>query len=109
MGAIWLWLLHNGTNSLHCAQAYYRVLCSYSTLPLYAIVTQMGSGFKKAIFDEHVQAGLLGWAQKEERRKGLKAASSVAGSSPKEGSKAGIQLASRSPIFLVSNSVFQFL
>ncbi|KAL9259718.1 MLO-like protein [Drosera capensis] len=74
-----------------------QVLCSYSTLPLYAIVTQMGSSFKKAIFDEHVQAGLLGWAQKAKRRKGLKAASSVAGSSPKEGSTAGILLASRSP------------
>ncbi|GAB2226367.1 hypothetical protein Droror1_Dr00022171 [Drosera rotundifolia] len=74
-----------------------QVLCSYSTLPLYAIVTQMGSSFKKAIFDEHVQAGLLGWAQKAKRRKGLKAASSVTGSSPKEGSTAGILLASRSP------------
>ncbi|KAJ9697618.1 hypothetical protein PVL29_009444 [Vitis rotundifolia] len=41
-----------------------QVLCSYSTLPLYAIVTQMGTHFKKAIFDEHVQAGLVGWAQK---------------------------------------------
>ncbi|PPD96365.1 hypothetical protein GOBAR_DD06594 [Gossypium barbadense] len=41
-----------------------QVLCSYSTLPLYAIVTQMGSSFKKSIFDEHVQVGLVGWAQK---------------------------------------------
>ncbi|GAB2212032.1 hypothetical protein Droror1_Dr00025376 [Drosera rotundifolia] len=49
-----------------------QVLCNYSTLPLSAIVTQMGSSFKKAIFDEHVQAGLLGWAQKAKKRKGLK-------------------------------------
>ncbi|WOK96512.1 hypothetical protein Cni_G05219 [Canna indica] len=49
-----------------------QILCSYSTLPLYAIVTQMGSYFKKAIFDEHVQEGLLGWAQKVKKRKGTK-------------------------------------
>ncbi|CAL9128120.1 unnamed protein product [Musa textilis] len=47
-----------------------QLLCSYSTLPLYAIVTQMGSYFKKAIFDEHVQEGLMDWAQKVKRRKG---------------------------------------
>ncbi|XP_022743467.1 MLO-like protein 1 [Durio zibethinus] len=51
-----------------------QVLCSYSTLPLYAIVTQMGSSFKKAIFDEHIQAGLVGWAQKAKKKNALKAA-----------------------------------
>ncbi|XVE90310.1 hypothetical protein DITRI_Ditri20bG0067100 [Diplodiscus trichospermus] len=51
-----------------------QVLCSYSTLPLYAIVTQMGSSFKKAIFDERVQAGLVGWAKNVKKKKGLKAA-----------------------------------
>ncbi|KAG0485111.1 hypothetical protein HPP92_009190 [Vanilla planifolia] len=40
-----------------------QVICSYSTLPLYAIVTQMGSSFKPVIFEDHVQAGLVGWAQ----------------------------------------------
>ncbi|KAK6289182.1 hypothetical protein POUND7_000723 [Theobroma cacao] len=55
-----------------------QVLCSYSTLPLYAIVTQMGSSFKKAIFDEHVQAGLVGWAQKAKKKKGLRAATEAA-------------------------------
>ncbi|XP_017619994.1 MLO-like protein 1 isoform X1 [Gossypium arboreum] len=55
-----------------------QVLCSYSTLPLYAIVTQMGSSFKKSIFDEHVQVGLVGWAQKVKKKKGLKAATGSA-------------------------------
>ncbi|XP_021282490.1 MLO-like protein 1 [Herrania umbratica] len=55
-----------------------QVLCSYSTLPLYAIVTQMGSSFKKAIFDEHVQVGLVGWAQKVKKKKGLRAATEAA-------------------------------
>ncbi|KAK6245187.1 hypothetical protein QUC31_011596 [Theobroma cacao] len=41
-----------------------QFLCSYSTLPLYAIVTQMGSSFKKAIFEEHVQEGIAIWARR---------------------------------------------
>ncbi|GJM92340.1 hypothetical protein PR202_ga08806 [Eleusine coracana subsp. coracana] len=58
-----------------------QLLCSYSTLPLYAIVTQMGTFFKKEIFDEHVQQGLVGWAQKAKKRKALKnGTSSTAGS-----------------------------
>ncbi|KAK9205473.1 hypothetical protein WN943_015740 [Citrus x changshan-huyou] len=40
------------------------VLCSYSILPLYAIVVQMGSKFKKAIFKENIQEGLIHWAKK---------------------------------------------
>uniref|UniRef100_A0A0E0L2L8 MLO-like protein n=1 Tax=Oryza punctata TaxID=4537 RepID=A0A0E0L2L8_ORYPU len=58
-----------------------QLLCSYSTMPLYAVVTQMGSFYKKEIFNDHVQQGVLGWAQKVRMRKGLKeggAAASVA-------------------------------
>ncbi|CAN8230731.1 unnamed protein product [Cochlearia groenlandica] len=40
-----------------------QVLCSYSTLPLYVIVTQMGSKFKKGIFDDVVQSTLEVWLQ----------------------------------------------
>ncbi|XP_048235886.1 MLO-like protein 1 isoform X2 [Ricinus communis] len=68
-----------------------QILCSYSTLPLYAIVTQMGSSFKKAIFDEHVQAGLVGWAQKAKRKKKASTDGSNQASSH-EGSILGIQL-----------------
>ncbi|GMH25654.1 hypothetical protein Nepgr_027497 [Nepenthes gracilis] len=39
-----------------------QVLCSYSTLPLYAIVTQMGSKFKKGIFDKHIHELMDIWA-----------------------------------------------
>ncbi|KAL2508117.1 MLO-like protein 1 [Forsythia ovata] len=70
-----------------------QVLCSYSTLPLYALVTQMGTHFKKSIFDDHVQTGLLGWAQMVRNKKGLRTASG--GSSQRrstEGSAAGIQI-----------------
>ncbi|XP_047960593.1 MLO-like protein 1 isoform X1 [Salvia hispanica] len=41
-----------------------QLLCSYSTLPLYAIVAQMGSSFNKAIFEDHIQAKITGWANK---------------------------------------------
>ncbi|XP_060197494.1 MLO-like protein 1 [Lycium barbarum] len=51
-----------------------QVLCSYSTLPLYALVTQMGSHYKKSMFDDHVQACLLDWAEKVKKKKGHKAA-----------------------------------
>ncbi|XP_042490285.1 MLO-like protein 1 isoform X2 [Macadamia integrifolia] len=73
--------------------AFIQVLCSYSTLPLYAIVTQMGSSFNKAIFDEHIQEKVVGWHQKARRNKGLRAAangSSNVGST--DGSTVGIQL-----------------
>ncbi|KAG6477143.1 MLO-like protein 1 isoform X1 [Zingiber officinale] len=40
-----------------------QLLCGYSTLPLYAIVTQMGNSFNKVIFDENVQTKLFGWAE----------------------------------------------
>ncbi|PUZ65957.1 hypothetical protein GQ55_3G267400 [Panicum hallii var. hallii] len=49
-----------------------QLLCSYSTLPLYAIVTQMGSYYKKEIFNEHVQQGVLGWAEKAKKKSGLR-------------------------------------
>ncbi|KAL0436647.1 UNVERIFIED_CONTAM: MLO-like protein 1 [Sesamum radiatum] len=71
-----------------------QVLCSYSTLPLYALVTQMGTYFKKSIFDEHVQVGLVGWAQKAKKRKGLKATlggSNQGGST--NGPSVGVQMA----------------
>nr|GMC97526.1 MLO-like protein 1 [Ipomoea batatas] len=74
----WIWVQY-GFNSCIMGQVGYIIprlvigvfvqfLCSYSTLPLYAIVTQMGSSFKKAIFQEHIQESLAGWAKKARRR-----------------------------------------
>ncbi|KAE8734610.1 MLO-like protein 13 [Hibiscus syriacus] len=54
-----------------------QVVCSYSTLPLYAIVAQMGSSFNKAIFEDHVQESLLGWAKKVKKKQALKLAAQV--------------------------------
>ncbi|KAL6982592.1 MLO-like protein 5 [Sarracenia purpurea var. burkii] len=38
-----------------------QFLCSYITLPLYALVTQMGSNMKKSIFDEQTTKALKNW------------------------------------------------
>ncbi|KAH1066641.1 hypothetical protein J1N35_031628 [Gossypium stocksii] len=38
-----------------------QVLCSYITLPLYVLVTQMGSCFKEGIFKEHIHSTLTTW------------------------------------------------
>ncbi|GAB2220690.1 hypothetical protein Droror1_Dr00008357 [Drosera rotundifolia] len=75
-----------------------QVLSSYSTLPLYALVTQMGSNFKKAIFDEHVQAGLIGWAQKAKKRKSWKQTNTLPRKSAlKEAPTPSTQLPGREP------------
>ena len=53
----------------------------------------MGSSFKKAIFDEHVQIGLVGWAQKVKKKKALKAASEGAvQANPEERPSVSIQM-----------------
>ncbi|KAK0605188.1 hypothetical protein LWI29_023952 [Acer saccharum] len=38
-----------------------QILCSYVTLPLYALVTQMGSNMKPTIFNEKVAEALRNW------------------------------------------------
>ncbi|KAL7115732.1 hypothetical protein ACP275_04G199300 [Erythranthe tilingii] len=38
-----------------------QILCSYVTLPLYALVTQMGSSMKPTIFNDRVAAALKNW------------------------------------------------
>ncbi|GLJ17825.1 hypothetical protein SUGI_0311720 [Cryptomeria japonica] len=38
-----------------------QILCSYVTLPLYALVTQMGSNMKTNIFDERIAESLKRW------------------------------------------------
>lgn len=64
-------------------------------LPDVCIEMKMGTTYKKAIFDEHVQVGLIGWAEKVKKKKGLKAASNGSGQgSSHEGSTPGIQMGS---------------
>ncbi|KAI4322730.1 hypothetical protein L6164_022397 [Bauhinia variegata] len=44
-----------------------QFLCGYVTLPLYVLVTQMGSGMRKAVFTERVVAGLKNWHRQEKQ------------------------------------------
>eukprot|EP00268_Persea_americana_P001536 TRINITY_DN10471_c0_g1_i4.p1 TRINITY_DN10471_c0_g1~~TRINITY_DN10471_c0_g1_i4.p1 ORF type:complete len:505 (-),score=78.34 TRINITY_DN10471_c0_g1_i4:236-1750(-) len=79
--AFFFWILFTyGFNSCIMEEAGYiatrlvvgvliQVLCSYSTLPLYAIVTQMGSMFKGEIFDAFTHATLHGWAEEARKKK----------------------------------------
>ncbi|WOL17891.1 MLO-like protein 1 isoform X1 [Canna indica] len=43
-------------------------LCCYSTLPLYALVTQMGTHFKDTIFEKNVRDSLVAWTQQAKKR-----------------------------------------
>lgn len=72
-----------------------QFVCSYSTLPLYAIVTQMGSSIKMVAFDEPIQEGLVGWAQKARKNTGARKTSSNGSSQirPKESPSSPLQLA----------------
>ncbi|XP_030925345.1 MLO-like protein 6 [Quercus lobata] len=44
-----------------------QILCSYVTLPLYALVTQMGSNMKPTIFNERVANALRKWHHKAKK------------------------------------------
>ncbi|KAG9129914.1 hypothetical protein Leryth_006997 [Lithospermum erythrorhizon] len=44
--------------------------CSFITFPLYVIVTQMGSKFKKSIMSENVRKSLHGWRNKVKTKRG---------------------------------------
>ncbi|KAE8701288.1 MLO-like protein 10 [Hibiscus syriacus] len=46
------------------------LLCSYITLPLYALVTQMGSHMKRSIFDEQTSKALKNWHMAAKKRRG---------------------------------------
>ncbi|XP_027914553.1 MLO-like protein 10 [Vigna unguiculata] len=92
---LWIWYSFGVTN---CFRNDYRLatikvalgivmlcLCSYITLPLYALVTQMGSRMKTAIFDEQTNKALRNWhmaVKKKQRvvKLGKSNAESVAGS-----------------------------
>lgn len=78
-----------------------RVLASYSILPLYAIVTQMGSTFKPVIFKDHIKDGLIQWAQNA-RMKTKKSKSSE--SSRRKAEEVQIQISSSQDVSLIEES-----
>ncbi|KAK9713410.1 hypothetical protein RND81_06G025400 [Saponaria officinalis] len=62
------------------------VLCSYSILPLYALVTQMGSNMKKTIFDEQTSKALKKWhkAVKKKQDESDKSPQTIVGANSKK-------------------------
>ncbi|KAL2536857.1 MLO-like protein 13 [Forsythia ovata] len=71
-------------------------LCSYSTLPLYTLVSQMGKMFKKTLFEEFTQELISDWFQGR-KRSGL--------AKPRSGvNKLAIELA-RGPTSLVEREI----
>ncbi|KAK9094547.1 hypothetical protein Scep_026016 [Stephania cephalantha] len=45
-----------------------QFMCSYITLPLYALVTQMGSTMKQSIFDEETSKAIKKWRMKAKKK-----------------------------------------
>lgn len=45
-----------------------QFLCSYSTLPLYALVTQMGTNYKAALIPHRIRETMHGWGKAARRR-----------------------------------------
>nr|XP_043636910.1 MLO-like protein 10 [Erigeron canadensis] len=54
------------------------ILCSYITLPLYALLSQMGSNLKKSIFDEQTAKALKQWRMAVKKKHGGKGGKSPA-------------------------------
>ncbi|CAM8999558.1 unnamed protein product [Rhodiola kirilowii] len=48
-----------------------QFLCSYSTLPLYALVTQMGTNYKAALIPQRIRETLHGWGKTARRKRRL--------------------------------------
>ncbi|XP_048134550.1 MLO-like protein 2 isoform X2 [Rhodamnia argentea] len=69
-----------------------QIVCSYVTLPLYAIVTQMGSTMKPTIFHDHVATALKHWHHrarkhvKHSQHSGISTPSASAPATPEHGS-----------------------
>ncbi|XVF40426.1 hypothetical protein PTKIN_Ptkin01aG0112500 [Pterospermum kingtungense] len=49
-----------------------QILCGYVTLPLYALIVQMGTSMKKAVFPENVVQGLTRWRANARKNVALK-------------------------------------
>ncbi|GMP52898.1 hypothetical protein CsSME_00018556 [Camellia sinensis var. sinensis] len=46
-----------------------QFLCSYSTLPVYALVTQMGTNYKAALIPHRIRETIHGWGKEARRRR----------------------------------------
>jgi mlo protein len=62
------------------------------------LCSKMGSCYKKEIFNDHVQQGVLGWAQKAKMKKGVKTgAGALASKADSAGPSVKIEMATKAP------------
>ncbi|OWM87585.1 hypothetical protein CDL15_Pgr022697 [Punica granatum] len=80
-----------------------QVLCSYVTLPLYALVTQMGSAMKTTIFHEHVAVALKQWHHTAKKHAKASRHHHADGTSSHASSRPATPLHGTSPIYLLHN------
>ncbi|CAK8561944.1 unnamed protein product [Lathyrus sativus] len=102
---LWIWYSFGRENCFHADKIIAIVklalgvgvlcLCSYMTLPLYALVTQMGSRMKKSIFDEQTSRALKKWHNAVKKKHGLKLGKSSVRTM--DGSTSTMQSSSTSP------------
>ncbi|CAL5197389.1 unnamed protein product [Lathyrus oleraceus] len=102
---MWIWYSFGRENCFHADRSIAIVklglgvgvlcLCSYITLPLYALVTQMGSRMKKSIFDEQTSRALKKWHNAVKKKHGLKLGKSSVRTM--DGSTSTMQSTSTSP------------
>ncbi|GAB2282909.1 MLO-like protein 8 [Dionaea muscipula] len=75
----WIWYEYGLRSCFHDNMTYVAIklaveffslcLCSYITLPLYALVTQMGSHMKRSVFDEQTGKALKNWHRTVKKKK----------------------------------------
>ncbi|KAK4485480.1 hypothetical protein RD792_008122 [Penstemon davidsonii] len=77
-----------------------QFLCSYVTLPLYALVTQMGSTMKPVIFSDQVASAIRGWHHTAKKQ--LKLQGQQSGNTTPFSSRPGTPLrGNMSPLYLL--------
>ncbi|PIA38588.1 hypothetical protein AQUCO_02700062v1 [Aquilegia coerulea] len=81
-----------------------QLLCSYVTLPLYALVTQMGSTMKPTIFNDRVASALKNWHHTA--RKQIKH-NRASGSVTPMSSRPATPSYGMSPVHLLRNNVYR--
>ncbi|KAK1553828.1 hypothetical protein Q3G72_004149 [Acer saccharum] len=80
-----------------------QILCSYITFPLYALVTQMGSHMKKAIFEEQTAKAIKKWQKAAKERRKLRKEGGGGDHSTVNGSSPSPSQGGASPLFLLHN------
>ncbi|KAL9268956.1 MLO-like protein [Drosera capensis] len=71
---LWIWYEYGFRSCFHdhMSPVIIRLVVGYITLPLYALVSQMGSTMKKAVFNEQTSSALMRWTKSAKKKKRAK-------------------------------------